>query len=315
MQTRAHRPTHPDPARLQAARQRLHDRGEVDAALLGDTLARSWRRCLDAGLVPQGRGSGSPHASAPQLARARERSQVLLDLAAPLVELLLPAVHASGSLLLLADGDGTVLQAAGDERFADRAQRVALRPGACWSEALRGSNAIGSAIAERRPAVVHGAEHYLARNAFLSCCAAPVFDPAGAVAAVVDLTGHRRAQPLQATVPALALAGLAARLLTQRLFDTLPAALWRIALHPQRSGLGTPAQGLLAMHDDGTLAALDEVARELLGAPPLQPGALLCERLALPAPALRAVADRGQPLPLTLPDGRILWLQLRRPAT
>lgn len=301
----------PAPAQLKSARRRLDERGEVDDTLLGDALARSWRRSLAGGLPPRGRVFGAMHASAPQLARSRERSAPLLAHAGPVLDLVMPAVAAASGLLLLADDEGTVLQATGDDRFADRAGRVALRPGARWSEALRGTNGIGTALADARPVVVHGAEHYLARNAFLSCCAAPVFDPAGAVVGVVDVTGDQRALNPGTLPHVLGLAGMAARLVSLRLFDALPGELWRVELHAQPAGLGSPAQGLLALHDDGTLAAADAQARTLLGR---TLDAAVLQRLGLGLAELRAAADGLQPRPWTLSDGRRLWLRVHSPA-
>ena len=89
---------------------------------------------------------------------------------------------------------------------------MALRPGARWSEALRGTNGIGTALADGRPVAVHGAEHFLARNGFLSCCAAPVFGPDGAVRGVVDVSGDQRAWAARSLSHALGLATLAARI-------------------------------------------------------------------------------------------------------
>ena len=42
--------------------------------------------------------------------------------------------------------------------FASRAAQVALRPGVQWSEDGTGTNAIGTALYERRPIEVHGNE-------------------------------------------------------------------------------------------------------------------------------------------------------------
>lgn len=303
---------HPDPAQIKCARRRLDERGEVDGALLGDVLARSWRRSLSTGLMPCGRGAGSSHASAAQLARARERSALLLAQAGPVLDLVMPAVASASGLLLLADGEGTVLHAAGDDRFADRAGRVALRPGARWSEAVRGTNAIGTALADAQPVVVHGPEHYLSRNAFLTCCAAPVFDPSGAVVGVVDVTGEQRALQARALPHVLGLAGMAARLVSLRLFDALPRELWRVELHDQADGLGSPAQGLLALGDDGTLVAIDAQARGWPG--PLAVGAPALDRLGLALPQLQAWARDGGPQRLIRPDGSALWLRVRAPA-
>ena len=85
----------------------------------------------------------------------------------------------SGSLVVLANARGLLLHSLGDADFLGRAERVSLRPGALWHESDRGTNAIGTCLAESRAVVIHGAEHYLERNGFLTCSAAPVFGPRG----------------------------------------------------------------------------------------------------------------------------------------
>ena len=56
--------------------------------------------------------------------------------------------------LLLADAEGVVVRAGGGGAFAPVAQAVRLIEGASWGEAARGTNAIGTALAEGRPTVV-----------------------------------------------------------------------------------------------------------------------------------------------------------------
>ena len=84
------------------------------------------------------------------------------------------------------------LPALGDASFLDHAQRVALRPGANWHEQWRGTNAIGTALAESAPVVVHGGEHFLERNALLTCTTAPIVDPTGRLLGALDISGDQR---------------------------------------------------------------------------------------------------------------------------
>lgn len=56
-------------------------------------------------------------------------------------------------------------------------------------EGARGTNAIGTAIVERRPVAVIGAAHYEERNRGLFCYAMPIHDPYGRLVAVLDVTG------------------------------------------------------------------------------------------------------------------------------
>jgi hypothetical protein len=90
--------------------------------------------------------------------------------------------------LLLADAEGVVVRAGGGGAFAPVAQAVRLIEGASWGEAARGTNAIGTALAEGRPTAVVGAAHYARPFHELVCYAAPVRDPEGRVVAALDAT-------------------------------------------------------------------------------------------------------------------------------
>jgi transcriptional regulator of acetoin/glycerol metabolism len=93
-----------------------------------------------------------------------------------------------GYLLLLADPDGVVVSTRGGGAFADEARRVRLIEGACWSEAVRGTNAIGTALTEAQPTAVKGHAHYGRRFQNLVCYAAPICGPDGRVVGVLDAT-------------------------------------------------------------------------------------------------------------------------------
>jgi transcriptional regulator of acetoin/glycerol metabolism len=301
------------PAVLREARRRLDDSGQAPAELLGANLARSWQRSHQAGLPTHGRVTGAPHASAAQLARAMERQYELLSHARPVMDYMLPHVQATDSLIILADAQGMLLQALGDDRFADRAHRVALRPGAQWSEAVRGTNAIGTALADAAPVVIHGGEHYLERNGFLSCSAAPIIDPAGRLLGAIDISGDHRAYHPSSLAHTLGLACAAARMVEHRLFDTWHAAGLRLRFHAQAEGIGTLSEGLLAVADDGTLIgansnALDalQIDRAAIGHSAIEPllGVTVAQLLAW------ARQGSGAPHALQRPGGQRLWLRL-----
>ena len=93
-----------------------------------------------------------------------------------------------GFLLVLADPDGVVVSTRGGGAFADEARRLRLIEGACWSEAARGTNAIGTALTEARPLAVKGHAHYGRRFHELVCYAAPIIGPDGRVVGVLDAT-------------------------------------------------------------------------------------------------------------------------------
>jgi len=255
------------PARsgLRLARRQLLEAGELPRELVGPELAGSWLRSWQAGLQPAGRMPGAPHASGAQLARALEQQRELVAHARPVMEFLAEQTEGTDSMVILAGADGVVLQATGDLHFVSRAERVALRPGATWSEQYRGTNAIGTALAQRQAIVVHSEEHYLERNAFLTCAAAPILAPGGQLLGVLDVSGdHRGYHP-----HTIALVRSAARMIEHRLFETRHDVRHFsglvLRLHAQPEGIGTLTEGLLAVREDGGLAGANRAALRMLG--------------------------------------------------
>lgn len=303
-------PTPPD--RIRQARRQWLDTGTVASGLIAGPLQASWARCRDHfGLAPEGRPQGAPHASAAQLARALEHRHTLMAHAQPVMAFLHDQVQGSDSLVLLADAHGLLLHASGDAPFADRAARVALRPGALWSEQWRGTNAIGTALAEGQPLVVHAGEHYLSRNGFLTCAAAPIADPAGQLLGVLDISGDRRGYHRHT----LALARSGARMIEHQLFTARHAAGLHLRLHTQAEGLGTVTEGLLAVSEDGWVTGANTAALDLLGLARHDIGAATVERaLGLDVRALLALGATPRPLPRG-GGSAPLWLRVERGQT
>jgi transcriptional regulator of acetoin/glycerol metabolism len=218
-----------------------------------------------------------------------------------------------GYLLLLADRDGIVVHTAGGGSFLDEARRVRLMPGASWSESARGTNAIGTALAEERAVTVVGAAHFSRSFHGLVCYAAPVRGPDGQVVGVLDATSQLdRADPAVGAAVAAAAHAIEESLRAQALADAGASAtrtlLW--ALEQAR----TPA---LLIDAPGRVARCNPAARDLLGGPPagvsveaalgLSWSALTAEALHPSAGGL-LLAPRGKPArlraePLLGPSG------------
>lgn len=249
--------------RLREARRALVEDGQTtpDLAACDPALVRSWQRSQAAGLAPVGRTPGTPHASALQLAQARERQHELVAHARPAMEFVYEQTRDSDSIVLLSDAQGLLLDTLGDAGFASRAERVALRPGANWHEQWRGTNAIGTALAEQQPVVVHGSAHYLERNGFLTCAAAPIIDPAGTLLGAIDISSDHR----QFHRHTLGLVRSAARMVEHRLFETRHRDSLRLRIHKYREGIAGLTEGLVALSEDGWLIGANMAGLTLLG--------------------------------------------------
>ncbi|HEX8980059.1 MAG TPA: sigma-54-dependent Fis family transcriptional regulator [Parasulfuritortus sp.] len=263
-------------AALRRARNQLLEHGEIPPeARVGPVVARSWGRSQEAGLAPVGRLPESLHLTPFQLARAVDRQRELIAHARPVMEYLYSQTRDSGSMVILADDRGVLLHALGDAVFLERAERVALAPGASWHEQYRGTNAIGTALAEASPVVINGPEHYLERNGFLTCAAAPVAAPDGHPLGVLDISGdHRRRHP-----HTFCLVRTAAQMVENRLFEARHAGDLRLRFHPLVEGIGTLAEGVLALSAGGTLIGANRAAMAALALGPADLGVLSLDEI------------------------------------
>ncbi|HHQ4712269.1 TPA: sigma-54-dependent Fis family transcriptional regulator [Aeromonas veronii] len=214
-------------------------------------IQRSWQRCLHQGLsrqqsadldlLPQG-----------ELSARQEQHRALISCFQRFVLPLFAQLLAGRPCrLLLCDGEGAILAASGDEGFARHAERIFLRSGARWGEASKGTNAIGTALAEQSEVQVLGNQHFFAQHSFLSCSACPLLGPDGQLLGVLDIStdaAHHDGDML-GTVRLLAMTLENALLARQRgwLVDLDPQSLWsaRLLLGEEGELLGANRAGRL----------------------------------------------------------------------
>lgn len=189
-----------------------------------------------------------------------EANARLLTFSQPVIENLYRQIDSPASTVLLTDRQGLILSAIGDTGFLDRAARVALSPGAEWSEAIMGTNAIGTAIVSSDIVAVQGSEHFLERNRFLTCVATPIFAPTGGIAGVLDISTDARANLSHAN----ALLRTTAECIEHRLIESLDEGFLTLRFHPRAELIGSPLEGLTVFDEDGRLLACNRVARALL---------------------------------------------------
>ena len=160
---------------------------------LGLTVFRSWQRCLQSGLeafqkrLPENILSG-------QILQSRiDQRRDLIAVAKPTMNYLHGLMSGSGGVIILSDHQGVIVHSVGDPQFVSKADRVLLKTGASWQEKHRGTNAIGTALVERTAVSINGSEHFLEKNGFLSCTAAPIFAPDGKISGVLDISTDKSA--------------------------------------------------------------------------------------------------------------------------
>jgi transcriptional regulator of acetoin/glycerol metabolism len=297
----------------QAARAKTWTRSLVlpstRQAARAEVIARSHLRCAALGLSRDQGPDFKPllHSTS---SVARERNQRLLVHAVPVMEMLYEQIVDTESMIALTDAQGTILNSVGDNEFLDRAAKVALSVGANWAEQSKGTNAIGTALFEEAPTLVHGEEHFMHANSFLTSSATPIFDPGGNILGVLDVSGDQRRYHQHT----MALVRVSARMIENHwLCDERDDQL-RLHFHARADFIGTLLEGIIVVETDGKVIGANRSALDQLD---LSSSALRMHSLAsLFSTAASAVIDhfrvpRAEPMRLRLPDGRILHASAR----
>jgi transcriptional regulator of acetoin/glycerol metabolism len=199
--------------------------------------------------------------SAAGLALKREQNQVLCAHAMPVMETLHEQIVNTQSMIVLTNAEGLILHSIGDDDFLHRAEKVALRPGANWAEDRQGTNAIGTSLAEGCAMVVHGDQHYLAANRFLTCSSVPILDPYGDPIGALDVTGDYRGYHQHT----MALAKMSVQMIENHLFSTAFRDVLQVSFHGRPEFIGTLMEGIIAFTDDGRFLSANRSAQFQFG--------------------------------------------------
>ncbi|WP_434115784.1 sigma-54-dependent Fis family transcriptional regulator [Paraburkholderia caffeinilytica] len=266
-----------------------------------DVIAQAHARSLEVGL----RASETPDFHPLRRVALRElvdRNQSLYTHALPVMETLHAQIVDTQSMVLLTDNHGVILHSLGDSDFVEKANRVALCPGVSWAEADRGTNAIGTALIDGQPTVVHAGEHFLHANRILTCSCTPIADPFGRTIGALDVSGDSRGFHKHT----LALVRMSAQMIENHLFSNQFVDAIRIHFHARAEFIGTLYEGLAAFAPDGTFLSANRSALFQFGQP-------LADLLPQPFEALFGIAFArvlqqiarapGEGIVLTLPSG------------
>lgn len=151
-------------------------------------VVQSWLRCIEKhGLDPAQRGEAYILPE-PALRRHRQRSEDLIAIARSGIDALYKLVAGQNYVLLLADSDGVTVEYLGEDAQKAELQRSGLYLGAEWSEARAGTCALGACIETGEPLVIHQSDHFDVAHGHLSCTSAPIYDTAGRLTAVLDIS-------------------------------------------------------------------------------------------------------------------------------
>lgn len=262
-------------------------------------ISSSWQRCSDRhGLDPE--SEDPPHiVTGQELRLLREPHERLILHAQEELDELFKVARQANYVVLLSDSQGVAIDHRGCDTQARRFRHWGTWLGGVWSEDVEGTNAIGTALVERRPVTVHRGQHYRTRHADLSCSAAPIFGIDSELLGVLDVSCIDPKQSEHAHALTGAMTAAAAQAIEERLFRDRFRADWVIAV-------GNPYDGgsklLLAVDRDQRIVGADRNARLVLPE---------CDRLVETAISLWSIFTRDGATKLPISGGDLPALLLR----
>jgi transcriptional regulator of acetoin/glycerol metabolism len=152
----------------------------------------SWKRCVGANVDPSIDQAASP-LPARDVSLLKHQLRDLLEASKPVMVLARDFLSETGTVMVLTDQEGVVLEVEGDSSAIGPAEKIHLLPGASWNEVQCGTNAIGTAISLGQPVQIHSEEHFCEGIKRWTCSAAVIRDPVhGQLLGVIDVSGLSR---------------------------------------------------------------------------------------------------------------------------
>lgn len=240
--------------------------GTPPQGVITETVRTSWQRCVNDYQLDPARAHWPQVIDGNDLKDLQARHDELVDIARAEMDTLYDQISGSGYALLLTDAKGIILSEKVDPTLTRMFRGAGLAVGANWSERAEGTNGIGTCIAEGRSVMIHRADHFRARHIALSCSGSPIRDPDGEMIAVLDASVVGSHDTRCSQMHTMALVNTSARMIEKCLFLRRSQPYRILRFHSRPEFVNLLHDAALALSEDGTVVAADDMAVALLSA-------------------------------------------------
>lgn len=150
-----------------------------------ELIDQSWKRCQKFGLLSTGPISNFLLTGI-DLQKVLKENELLIKQTASILEKLNPVIHPHGHVTVIVDRNGTIIYKAGKLDLGNSPDYMSI--GSNWSEEIKGTNAIGLAIYEKKPVITHAEHHFYVKNHYLTCAASPIYSPTGEFIGAINIS-------------------------------------------------------------------------------------------------------------------------------
>jgi len=244
---------------------------EIDRVLSGGRIGRdgfvtqSWRRCVEQYGMDPAKPSPAHIVTETRLREHVEQSERLITIARSGLDALFRQIAGRNYVLLLADAKGVTVDYFGDPQFEDELRRAGLYLGSDWSENVAGTCGVGSCIVTEQAITVHQSDHFDLTHTPLSCTAAPIFDTAGKLTAVLDISLLRSPQPKISQSLALSMVKASVRRVEMANLMAETRDEWVLRFSTSPEFLDVDPEAAVALDGSGRIIGMTHGAKMLFG--------------------------------------------------
>ena len=225
--------------------------GAQAAARHEQVIRDSWLRCVQQHRLDPARMQEAVILPQARLREHQDQMEALLQIARHGLESLYSKVAGLGYVVLLTDARGVTVDFLGDLVAGPSLRKAGLYLGADWSEHHAGTCGVGTCISTGQALTVHLDDHFDATHIPLTCTTAPVYDSAGQLSAVLDISQLSSTQPKESQHLALQLVKMYAHDIENAAFLHRHRRDWVLRLSQAPQFLDVQPDYLLALDANG----------------------------------------------------------------
>ncbi|MFM8247611.1 MAG: sigma-54-dependent Fis family transcriptional regulator [Burkholderiaceae bacterium] len=168
-----------------------------------------------------------------------------------------------GYAILLTDSHGVTVDFMGDIQLDPSLRKAGLYLGSNWNERFVGTNGVGTCLSTGEALTVHLDDHFDATHIPLTCTAAPVYDAAGHIKAVLDISALTAPADKNSQHLALQLVKMYAHKIENAYFLHHYRDQWILRMSAAPEFLEVSPEYLLAVDSSGKVVGYNHLARQL----------------------------------------------------
>ena len=234
------------------------------AGLRHDQIIRdSWMRCVHDHKLDPTRMQEAIILPNDEVREHQDQLEDFLHIARYGLQMLYHQVAGLGYAILLTDSHGVTVDFMGDVQLDLSLRKAGLYLGSNWSERYVGTNGVGTCISTGEALTVHLDDHFDATHIPLTCTAAPVYDAAGRMKAVLDISALSAPQHKDSQHLALQLVQMYAGKIENAYFLRTYRDQWILRISSAPEFLEVSPEFLLAVNASGRVVGYNRPAEIL----------------------------------------------------